>query len=482
MKKLTAIILAILILLPAAGCKKAPADNVVSIETPVPHATSVPAGMTEPPYEDTAEPTALPETEPPASGAPTAAPTAVPTEVPTEEPFVPASVEEAIARYEAYPLEYETVDRDKEQPNRPITEPRYKQGSDGVYRSSESSDGQDAVIMLTGDLMCQTRQQEAGKTPMGYSFDGSFDYVRRILKKADLVVGNLEATLSESAPYMAELIEVETRPHLNAPATFLEAIRGAGFDLVVMSNNHNVDTGVRGIYDTLDRVDEYKLMHTGLFRNSEECRYIVVEVNGIKVGFMSYATYFNTKEAHLTPEGVRILLNPYSKEVVERDVAAVKAAGAEYVIVYIHWGTEYVNEPDPIQVEWAQELADAGVDYIIGSHPHALQPYDQITASDGRTVPVVYSMGNFLSHQKKVVTKDTLILRIRLARNSKGKVVLKDEGYIPCRVFLTFDGRDYAIVPVVSPYNNGMYSSYFAPAYERITGIMGEKIRVLGTP
>ena len=166
---------------------------------------------------------------------------------------------------------------------------------------------------------------------------------------------------------------------------------------------------------------------------------------------------------------------------MKRDVAAVKAAGAEFVIVYIHWGTEYVNEPDPEQVVWAQELADAGVDYIIGSHPHALQPYDRITARDGRIVPVVYSMGNFVSHQKKVVTKDTLILRIKLGRDSNGKVVLKDEGYIPCRVFLTYDGRDYAIVPVVRQYNGGAYSSYFAPAYERITGIMGEKLKVLGT-
>ena len=176
-----------------------------------------------------------------------------------------------------------------------------------------------------------------------------------------------------------------------------------------------------------------------------------------------------------------MLLNPYSKEIVARDVAAVKAAGAEYVIVYIHWGVEYMNEPEEQQYIWAQELADAGVDYIIGSHPHALQPYDILTSADGRQVPIVYSMGNFVSHQEKVVTKDTLILRIVIEKTEDGRVYLANEGYISCRVFKTFFGKDYAVVPVVTPYNGGIYSQYFGPAYDRITQIMGDKIAALGS-
>lgn len=473
MKKRIALLLILALALGAAGCAAPGGVEVVVIDPPAAYVTLPPDAYTEP-------------SQGPVSPAETAAPTAVPTADPTPEPEptpepIPVSVEQAIAWYEYYPLDYEPVEREKELPNHPIEEPRYAMGEDGIYHSSEADNDGESVIMLTGDLMCQTRQQEAGKTATGYDFRGSFDFVRNVFKKADLVVGNLEATLSESAPYMAEMIDVEERPHLNAPATFLEAIRDAGYDLVVMSNNHNCDTGVRGIYDTLDRVDEYKLIHTGLYRNAAECRYVVVDVNGINVGFMSYATYFNHKEEHLTSDGVRILLNPYSKEIVERDVAAVKAAGAEYVMVYIHWGVEYENVPAEEQYVWAQELADAGVDYIIGSHPHALQPYDRITASDGRIVPIVYSMGNFVSHQKKVVTKDTIILRIKLARDENGNIYMKDEGYIPCRVFLSYKNRDYAVVPVTYPYNGGDYSEYFAPAYERITGIIGNTIDIMGT-
>lgn len=420
------------------------------------------------------------------SDAPTPEPTAVPTEAPTPEPteeppFVPADVEEAIRVYESYKLNYEPISRAKVEPNYPITEPRYSMGADGVYRSSSATGDNEAVIMLTGDLMCQTRQQEAGKTATGYSFNESFDYVRSIFKTADFVVGNLEATLSESAPYMAESIEVEGRPHLNSPASFLEAVRYAGFDMVVMSNNHNCDSGVRGIYDTLDRVDEYRLMHTGLFRSTAEPRYNVIDVDGIKIAVLSYSVYFNTKEAHLTAEGRDALLNVYSKEKVTYDTAAARAAGAEFVFVYIHWGTEYMNEPDDSQLFYAKQIADAGADFIVGSHPHALQPYSTVKSSDGRTVPVIYSMGNFVSHQTRVCTKDTIILRVVLKRDETGAIYLSEQGYIPCRVYKVFLDKDYCIVPVVKPYNNGMTSQYFAPAYERITSIIGKKIDILGT-
>lgn len=472
MKRFAALLLALAAALLTAACAKLP-DVVIDIGEP---GSPIDAPSAEP--ADTQSGSVV--TARPSAEA-TAAPTEAPTPAPTQEAFIPSSLEEAIARFEAYPLDYEPLERKDVKPNRPILEPRYKLDADGVYRNAASSGDNEAVIMMTGDLMCQTRQQEAGQTSTGYDFNESFDFVRNLFAKADLVVGNLEATITPTSPYMAEMIEVEERPHLNAPAPFLEALRYAGYDLVVMSNNHNCDTGVRGVYDTLDRVDEYRLVHTGLFRNTEEPRYVVMDVDGIKVGYLSYATYFNTKETHFTQEGRDALLNAYSKERLDRDMAAARAAGAEYMIVYIHWGVEYSNEPEEQQRIWAQELADSGVDYIIGSHPHALQPYDVITASDGRQVPIVYSMGNFVSHQKKVVTKDTIILRIILKRDGNGRVYLAKEGYVPGRVFLSFNGRDYAVVPVTSPYNSGYSSSYFAPAYERITGVIGPKIPVMGT-
>ena len=239
------------------------------------------------------------------------------------------------------------------------------------------------------------------------------------------------------------------------------------------------------------------------FRSAEDTRFVLVEVNGIKIGFMSYATYFNHKEEHLSNEGRAILLNRYSKERVERDVQAARAAGAEYVMVYIHWGVEYKNDPKlvvsipmteklsgkkfslwaaiDIQPGMAQELADGGVDYILGSHPPALQPYDVITAADGRKVPVIYSLGNFVSHQKKDVSKDTIILRVILSRDANGNVVLAKEGYVPARMHVSYEGRNYTVIPLTYPYRKDNMSKEFAPAYERITKVIGGKLPIMGT-
>ena len=133
------------------------------------------------------------------------------------------------------------------------------------------------------------------------------------------------------------------------------------------------------------------------------------------------------------------------------------------------------------QYQTAQELADAGVDYIIGSHPHAVQPYDVLTSADGRSVPVIYSMGNFVSHQKKDVSKDTMILRIVLVRDENGSVTLKKEGYVPARMHVSYKGRSYTVIPLTYPYRKDNMSDEFLPAYTRITKVVGGKLAVMGT-
>lgn len=497
MKKALALLICLL-MLTAAACgsvsetEPSSDEGIVAISTPVPN--DVPPASAAP-AADASEGTQPVITLAPSEETP--APTFTP------EPRIPSNADEAVDIYQGYALGYTRLYRDPVKPNHPIAEPRYTLSSDGIYRNAASTNDNEAVIMLTGDLMCQTRQQEAYKKGSGYDFSGCYAFVKDLFSKADLVAGNLEATLSASSPYMAEQTHVDGSPHLNAPAVYLEAIRDAGYDLVAMANNHNCDAGVRGIYETLDQVDHYRLMHTGTFRNANEPRYVVVEVDGIRIGFLSYATYYNHKEERLTNEGRSILLNYYSPERVKNDVAAVRAAGAEYVMAYIHWGVEYKNDPSLIfsipmtekisgkkytlrvdvakQPGIAQGLADSGVDYILGSHPHALQPYTVITASDGRKVPCIYSLGNFVSHQSRDITRDTIILRIILTRDSSGRVILSKEGYVPARSHKSYGGYSYTVLPITYPYRKSNYSNEFSPAYYRITGVIGPKLPIMGT-
>lgn len=501
MKKALCIITALLFI-SLCACAPLPAREVIVIDTPAPQATAHPAGSvpTEPPAS-TDEATQTPTEAP--SPAPAAVPTEEPTPVPTEAPRTPVDAADAAALYSYRAVDIPYVDRPTLVSQNETTPSRYHPDPDGIYRMNEPRGQGEAVLYFTGDLMCQTRQQLAGESfKGGYDFEESFDYVRELFGKADLVIGNLEGSFSDQSPYMCEQNRVEDSYNLNAPSTFVQAVRNAGFDMVIMSNNHVLDSDVRGIYDTLDCVDRYELMHTGLYRNGEEERTFIAEVNGIRIGILNYSTFFNRKEWHLNDLGKDTLLNIYTKERLERDMARVRERGAEYVIVCMHWGIEYADSPSvtrylpasirgaedrgielPIaldfQLKWAQEIADAGADYIVGSHTHSIQPYDVIKSADGRNVPVIYSMGNFVSHQKKAGTNDTLILRVTLTKEG-GKVVLKNDGYIPTKIFEVFMGKDYVVIPVVKPYCGDLESKSFSEAYYRIVKAVGWKISVLG--
>lgn len=362
------------------------------------------------------------------------------------------------------------------------SKPRYYLYRDGIYHSESVDEDGIATIMLTGDLMCQGRQQEAGATEdNSFDFCDNFTYVADMFADADFVVGNLECTLSETASLMMEEPRVDGGIHCNAPSTYLDALRYAGFDLLMTANNHCLDTGLQGLFQTIAHLDQYGFLHTGTFLGEEDPRFVLTEIDGITVGFLSYTTKFNGNQVHLTEEGQEIFLNKYTSEKLIADVEAARNLGAEYIIAYNHWGTEYTNEQTNQQELWAQEMANAGVDYIVGSHPHALQPYDILTADDGSEVPIMYSLGNFVSHQEKTVSKETVVLQLELGRNEDGDVVLLSDGAIPCRTFKTFLGNNYTTVPLTEPYSDGHSSQYFAEAYDHITAVVGDQIEILGT-
>lgn len=413
-----------------------------------------------------------------ALGTETPSPEPVSTPEPTKVP-VPQNVEEAILYYEESPMDYEPVEHTSHPAD--AAPARYSLCDDGVWRSEENNGDGRAQIMITGDLLCQARQQEAALGEDGYDFSESFELVRGIFSEAELVVGNLEGIFCDSAPYMSEQSEVEGHPFLNAPPAFLRDLRGAGFDLLMLSNNHNCDAAVRGIYETLDRVDEYGFMHVGLYRNGNEKRYALCEIDGIKVGFLNYCGFYNDKDKHLNKTGRTKMLGTFSEKRFLRNLEAVKAAGAEYVIVYMHWGKEYEHEPTERELARAQQLADLGADLIIGSHPHVLQPYAVLESANGRKVPVIYSLGNFISHQKHSKNRDAAILRIVLERDPEGKVILSEKGYIPVHSFEYFMKLKYPVVPVTYPYNMGSTSEYLLKAYERITAVIGPELQAIET-
>lgn len=297
-----------------------------------------------------------------------------------------------------------------------------------------TKDGQ-LNLLLAGDLMCQRKQQRAAFDGKSYNFNYAFDYVRDILGSGDIVIGNLETPVSTSMPLATEQREVNGQPYLNAPEDYLDALRKAGFDVLVNGNNHNCDTGVQGIKETLSFEDKYGFLRTGLYMDKEENRWLILKKNGFRIGLASYATYFNDTVRDFTEEEKNTHLNYYSEEKVTRDIAEMKEAGAEFVIIYFHSGKEYSAYPTSKQQRIAAEIADAGADYIVCSHSHTVQPMTTITARDGKEVPIAYSLGNFISHMTRHrISAYGLLLSLTLARDDSGNVIIADHFYYPLRV------------------------------------------------
>lgn len=350
-------------------------------------------------------------------------------------------------------------------------EPRYIRGEDGYWYNPNANEIGKAVLLCTGDLMCEPQQHKAYNYGDDYFFHPSFKYVRDFFKSSDFVVGNLETTITDITPYAGEWHRVDGKFHCNAPKSFLDAVRYGGFDALVNANNHNCDSAVTGLIDTINALDEKKFMHTGTFLPEETERAIFVKINGIKVAILSYSTYFNKLDANFTQLGKDTLLNEYSAQKAKDDVKTAKEKGAEYIIAYIHWGKEYTHAVSDLQKQRAQELADAGVDYIVGSHSHSLQPYDKIIAADGRTVPVIYSMGNFVTNETRNICKHTGILQLVLERKDS-KVVLKNEFFVPCYVFTSIETSKYAVVPTDITLNGGVSNSTLVSAERYIRDVM----------
>lgn len=350
--------------------------------------------------------------------------------------------------------------------------PRFTLGSDGYWYNPLANNTGRALLCCCGDLMCEPKQHRAYHYGNQYFFQPEFKFIRNVLKGADFSIANLETTLTDRTPYAGTWHRIEGKYHCNAPKSYLDALRYAGFDALVNANNHNCDSAVAGLIDTLDALDEYRFMHTGTFHPTGDPRFILVNINGLRVAILSYATYFNQLETNFTELGRRKLLNVFDAEKAKKDVAAARTQGAEFVLSYIHWGREYTHKISEEQQLYAKQLADAGVDYIVGSHSHSLQPRRTVQAENGKVVPVVYSMGNLVTNESRRICKHTGILQLSLKRTPNGVSVT--EAFIPCYVFNEIRGSAYAPVPTDITLNGGLQNKTLQSADPYIQGVMSE--------
>lgn len=252
------------------------------------------------------------------------------------------------------------------------------------------------TLMAVGDDLIHNCVYWSAETPEGgYDFTPFFDDIRPIVQQYDLACINQETILVQDRSLIASY------PIFGSPIEVADALADAGFNVVTFAGNHCFDKKETGITDTLRYFHEtYPDITTLGIHDSEADAAVIpiVEKNGIRIAMLNFTYGLNNS----MPEKRWMVDMLSSTDTVCGRIAQAKQE-ADFVIVFPHWGTEDELSPDESQLRWAQEMADAGADLIIGGHPHTLQPTGLLTAADGRDVPVYYSLGNFLSHQKEMI-------------------------------------------------------------------------------
>ncbi len=244
-------------------------------------------------------------------------------------------------------------------------------------------------ILFAGDLMQHESQLNAARqSDDTYSYSPCYSRIRQYVSAADIAVANLETTIA-GKPYGGY-------PMFCAPDSFLYAARDAGFDIMLLANNHCLDRGRRGALRTLAMLDSLGIEHIGLYRDSTDRaqRYpYIFKEKGMKIALLNY-----TYGTNGIPVPSPLIVNLIDKSIMEQDIAAARNMRPDAIIVCIHWGDEFTHKTSKEQRELTDWLLQQGVDHIIGNHPHVLQPFElRREASSLARHAVVYSLGNLIS-------------------------------------------------------------------------------------
>jgi poly-gamma-glutamate synthesis protein (capsule biosynthesis protein) len=283
------------------------------------------------------------------------------------------------------------------------------------------------TITAVGDLMCAGHQFRLAKTAdKGYDFFPSYQAVRPLLHGADLTLGNLETNLA------GEEQGFRGFPRFNTPDEYAAPLREAGFDVLFTSNNHAMDNGEAGVRRTIRVLDELGLGHTGSFADTSDRDSVrIVDVRGIKIALLSYTS---TTNGLGVPRGKGYLVNYIHFPQMRRDIARARARGAEIVLTYFHFGTEYSHDPNWWQETVAAEAIANGADIILGSHPHVVQPVRFFKTHNARLDSgiVCFSMGNFLANEYRKGGDAGVMMNLRLKRDgATDSIYLSGVDFVP---------------------------------------------------
>lgn len=256
-----------------------------------------------------------------------------------------------------------------------------------------------ATIVAVGDLMMHGQVRA---TAEAHGWPTVWAGVTPLFEAADLAFLNLESPVAPDHRRVVKQMVFDSDPEV------LDALWASGVDLLSFANNHVYDQGRAGFLETVERLERHPIEFLGAGRTCAEARKArILDANGIRIAFVGATDHYNDDlnagedepcAATLSPRA-EVTLGGANEAWVLEEARAARAAGAELVVLSVHWGLEYKTSPEAGVVAAARRLVDGGVDVVLGHHPHVAQPVEVRETPDGRLAVVVYSLGNFVSGQ-----------------------------------------------------------------------------------
>ena len=318
----------------------------------------------------------------------------------------------------------------------------------------------EADVVSGGDLLISSEMLKNSKTKSGYNFNYIFKHVDEYVKEADYAVVNLETSIGGKA------LGYRGFPRFNTPASIVTAADKAGFDMFLTASNHSYDLGYNAVKYRLSVLENKGLDYIGTRKNSSKSFHKVINVNGIKIGMLNYtqeaptSTKYRTVYNYIASRGGeevvagssgKKLISSYNKKYLgafytkaKQDIKTLRNKGADIIVVYPHWGSEYNIGFNDIEDQIAQKMCDYGADVIIGAHPHVVEPTKVYTSKiSGKTTICLHSMGNFVSNmgawQKEKTnapyTQDGALFKYTVKKYSDGTVAVTSADVLPLYVY-----------------------------------------------
>ncbi|SRR6056297_21761 len=295
-------------------------------------------------------------------------------------------------------------------------------------------------LLFMGDIMGHDSQIHAAYNAKdtSYNYDTYFTHLKGIIDDADFTVANLELTLA-GPPFKGY-------PKFSSPDALAYSIKKAGIDILTTANNHSCDRGKEGLLRTIKVLDSLGIKHTGTFKDTADKKLnhpLFVEKNGFKIAFLNYT--YGTNGLRVPPPAS---VNYIRWKKIKQDIKKAREAKPDQIIVLFHWGKQYESHPNDGQKKLFNYCKNLGANIVIGSHPHVLQKMEW-NKKDNKESLVAYSLGNFISNQRKRKRDGGAMVKITLTKTDS-TVSISDAGY-----FLTW---------VHKPIKNKKYKFTILPA------------------